>query len=173
MDLSISFEQFIPIWNEIFTENQEVSKMILSQKGKWRLGLISNTNALHFDYCLKKFSILRTFDRWILSHEMGFKKPAIQIFQRAIEWASVSPEKILFIDDIKKHVEVAVSLGMQGIYFISAEQLKEELLTQTQFCMSSRSRGNLYEEYDANHGRISNFASWWMCHPTTVEEFCL
>ena len=127
LDLSISFEQFIPIWNDIFTENQEVSQIILSQKGKWKLGLISNTNPLHFDYCLKKFPILRTFDKWILSHEIGYKKPVIEIFQRAIEWASIEPEKILFIDDMKKHVDVAISLGMQGIHFISAEQLKEEL----------------------------------------------
>ena len=126
-DLSISFEKFIPIWNEIFTENQEVSKMILSQKGKWKLGLISNTNPLHFDYCLKKFPILRIFDKWILSYEVGFKKPAVEIFQRAIEWALVEPQKILFIDDMKKHIEVAIALGMQGIHFVSAEQLREEL----------------------------------------------
>ena len=127
LDLSISFEQFIPIWNDIFAENQEVSQIILSQKGEWKLGLISNTNPLHFDYCLKKFPILRTFDKWILSHEVGFKKPAVEIFRRAIEWASVEPEKIIFIDDMKKHVEVAVSLGMQGIHFISFEQLREEI----------------------------------------------
>jgi FMN phosphatase YigB (HAD superfamily) len=127
LNLSISFEAFSPIWNEIFVENQEVSKMILSQTRRWKLGLISNTNPLHFDYALSKFPILRTFDRWILSHEVGFKKPAVEIFQRAIEWASVEPQKILFIDDMRGHIEVAVSLGMLGIHFISAEQLKEEL----------------------------------------------
>jgi putative hydrolase of the HAD superfamily len=70
---------------------------------------------------------MRTFDKWILSYEVGFKKPAIEIFQKAIEWALVKPEKILFIDDMRKHVDVAISLGMQGIHFISASQLKEEL----------------------------------------------
>jgi 2-haloacid dehalogenase len=44
-----------------------------------------------------------------------------------MEWASVEPEKILFIDDLKKNVEVAVSLGMRGIHFTSAQQLKDEL----------------------------------------------
>jgi HAD superfamily hydrolase (TIGR01509 family) len=58
---------------------------------------------------------------------MGFKKPALEIYQKAIEWASVEPRKILFIDDMKKHVQVAASLGMQGVHFISAEQLREEL----------------------------------------------
>jgi len=127
LQLTLRFEEFVPIWNDIFIENEEVSKIILSQKGKWKLGLVSNTNPLHFDYVLQKFPILHIFDTWILSHEIGFKKPAIEIFQRAIEWASVGPEKILFIDDIKGHVEVAVSLGMQGIHFVSAEQLEEEL----------------------------------------------
>jgi putative hydrolase of the HAD superfamily len=127
LGLSISFDEFIPIWNDIFVEDQEVSQIILSQKGKWRLGLLSNTDALHFTYILSKFPIMRAFDKWILSYEVGFKKPAIEIFQTAIEWASVEPRKILFIDDMKKHVEVAISLGVQGIHFISAQQLKKEL----------------------------------------------
>ena len=127
LQLSLSFEDFIPIWNEIFIEDQEVSQIILSQKGRWKLGLLSNTNPLHFDYVLAKFSIIRVFDRWILSHEVGFKKPAVEIFQKAVQWASVEPRKILFIDDMKKHVEVAASLGIQGIHFVSAAQLREEL----------------------------------------------
>jgi putative hydrolase of the HAD superfamily len=127
LQLSLSFEEFVPIWDDIFLENQEVSQIILSQKGRWKLGLLSNTNPLHFDYILSKFPIVRVFDQWILSHEVGFKKPAVGIYQKAIEWASVEPQKIIFIDDMEKHVEVAISLGMQGIHFISAKQLKEEL----------------------------------------------
>jgi len=127
LQLTLCFEEFVPIWDDIFTENEDVSKIILSQKGKWKLGLVSNTNPLHFEYVLQKFPVLHIFDKRILSHEIGSKKPAIEIFGKAIEWASVTPEKILFIDDMKKHVEVAVSLGMQGIHFISAEQLREEL----------------------------------------------
>ena len=127
LDLSISFEAFLPIWNNIFVEDQKVSRIILSLKGKWRLGLLSNTDPLHFNYILSKFPMMKTFDKWILSYEVGFKKPAIEIYQKAMEWASVEPQKILFIDDMEKYVEVAISLGMQGIHFISAEQLKEEL----------------------------------------------
>ena len=127
LDLSISFEEFMPIWNDIFTENQEVSRIILSLKGRWRLGLLSNTDPLHFHYILSKFPVMRAFDKWILSHEVGFKKPAVEIFEKAIAWASVKPSKILFIDDMKTHVDMAISLGMQVIHFISAHQLQEEL----------------------------------------------
>jgi glucose-1-phosphatase len=128
--LSLSFEEFTPIWNDIFTEDHEVSQIIFSQKGKRRLGLLSNTDPLHFEYILSKFPVVRCFERWILSYEVGFKKPAVEIFQRAIEWAKVDPQKILFIDDTKKHVEVAIFLGMQGIHFISARQLKEDMRTK-------------------------------------------
>ena len=125
--LIITFDAFVPIWNEIFTENHDVSELIRSLKGKKKLGLLSNTNSLHFEYALSTFPVLNLFDKWILSHEVGFKKPAVEIFLKAMEWASVPPTKILFIDDIKEHVEVAASVGMQAIHFTSAQQLVREL----------------------------------------------
>jgi putative hydrolase of the HAD superfamily len=126
--LTLSFEDFKPIWNDIFWENEEVSEIIRSLKGKKRLGLLSNTNPLHFDYILSKFPVVKVFDQWFLSHEMGFKKPAIEIFRKAIDWAGVEPEKILFIDDLKPYVEVAVSLGIRGIHFASHHDLKNHLI---------------------------------------------
>jgi FMN phosphatase YigB (HAD superfamily) len=127
LGLSIAFEKFIPIWTDIFIENQEVSEIIVSLKGRWRLGLLSNTDPLHFNYIVSTFPIISVLEKWILSYEVGFKKPDARIFQRAMEWASVEPEKILFIDDTKGYVEAAVSLGMQGIHFVSADQLRKEL----------------------------------------------
>jgi FMN phosphatase YigB (HAD superfamily) len=127
MKLSISFEAFMPIWNEIFTEDLEVSGIIRSLWGKWRLGLLSNTDPLHFNYILSAFPIVRLLDKWILSYEVGFKKPDLRIFQKAIEWAAVEPGKILFIDDTQGHVETAASLGIRGIHFTSGWQLKGEL----------------------------------------------
>jgi putative hydrolase of the HAD superfamily len=130
LELSLSFEAFIPLWNDIFVEDQEVSRIILSLKGRQVLGLLSNTDPLHFRYILTKFPIIQAFGKWILSYEVGFKKPSIEIFQRAIEWASVHPGRILFIDDMRKNVEVAESLGMQTVRFISAQQLREELCSK-------------------------------------------
>jgi FMN phosphatase YigB (HAD superfamily) len=135
LGLSIAFEKFIPIWTDIFIEDREVSEIIRSLKGKWRLGLLSNTDPLHFNYIVSTFPVLSALEKWILSYEVGFKKPDARIFQRAMEWASVEPEKILFIDDTKGHVEAAISLGMQGIHFISATKLREELF-QKQVALS-------------------------------------
>lgn len=127
LKLSLSFEEFKPIWNDIFWEDLEVSEVVRSLKGNKRLGLLSNTNPLHFEYVLSKFSVIELFDRWILSHEVGFKKPAREIFQVAIQWAGVPSERILFIDDMESHVDVAYSMGLKVHRFISVQKLKEEL----------------------------------------------
>ena len=57
----------IPIWNDIFAEDREVSRIIFSLKGSVQLGLLSNTDPLHFHYILSKFPVMSAFDKWILS----------------------------------------------------------------------------------------------------------
>jgi putative hydrolase of the HAD superfamily len=136
-DLQLSFDHFVPIWNEIFTEDHEVSALIRSLKGKRKLGLLSNTNPLHYEFIHSRFPIVRSFDRCILSHEVGSKKPAAEIYQEAIRWASVAPEKILFIDDAQRNVEGAAALGIQVIRFVSAQRLKEELAVRLHFLPDS------------------------------------
>ncbi len=130
LDLSVSFDEFAQIWCDIFFEDQQVNQIIFSLKRKWRLGLISNTDPLHFNYILSKFPVVKAFEKWILSYQVGFKKPALQIFEKAIEWASVQPKKILYIDDTKEYVEVAETLGIDSIHFTSATQLEERLSTK-------------------------------------------
>jgi FMN phosphatase YigB (HAD superfamily) len=130
LDLCLSFDEFVPIWCNIFVEDPAVTEIILSLKRRWRLGLLSNTDPLHFHHILSNFPVIRAFDKWILSYEVGFKKPAVQIFHKAIEWASAEPEEILYVDDTKENVEVAASLGIESIHFISAAQLKERLRTR-------------------------------------------
>jgi putative hydrolase of the HAD superfamily len=125
--LVLTYDDFLPIWNDIFAEDEEVSEIIRSLKGRRRLGLLSNTDVLHFNYILSRFPVIRIFDQWILSFEVGFKKPAVEIFRNAIEWAAVEPQNILFIDDMKIHVDAAISMGIQAIHFVSADQLRKEL----------------------------------------------
>jgi FMN phosphatase YigB (HAD superfamily) len=138
-DLQLSFDRFVPIWNEIFTENHDVSVLIRALKGRMKLGLLSNTNPLHFEFILLRFPVVRSFDGWILSHEVGSKKPAPEIYREAIRWASVMPEKILFIDDAQRNIEGAAALGIQTIRFVSAQGLKEELAARLPIAQSSLS----------------------------------
>jgi len=48
------------------------------------------------------------------------------------------------IDDLKKHVEAAISLGVQGIHFVSAQQLKQELYKKPQADEKGKTRTDVF-----------------------------
>jgi len=49
LNVKIPFEDFVSIWNDIFWEDEECSKLVRSLKNKYRLFLLSNVNRLHFE----------------------------------------------------------------------------------------------------------------------------
>jgi putative hydrolase of the HAD superfamily len=76
---------------------------------------------------MKNFPVLNNFDSFILSFEIGERKPHPKIFQKAIEKARALPSECLYIDDMKEFIKVAGDMGMIGIQFVSVEQLENEL----------------------------------------------
>ena len=80
---------------EIFRPNEEIIPLItqLKQKG-CRLILLSNTCDAHFTYLQSKLGILELFNEYILSYEVGHRKPEHEIFELAIEKAGVEPGEI-------------------------------------------------------------------------------
>jgi putative hydrolase of the HAD superfamily len=65
------------------------------------------------------------FDEWILSFEVGAKKPRQRIYEAIFEKMNIRPGEVFYIDDIPKYVEVAKHLGIGGMVFKNACQLWE------------------------------------------------
>ena len=126
-DLSLPFDSFARIWAEIFTENREVTRMIEELAGHFRLFLLSNTDPIHFKYIVKTFPVLRLFESWILSYEVGVCKPDEKIYQTALSYAGVSAGRAVYIDDVEEYIRAAEKLGIRGIHFTSEESLKKDL----------------------------------------------
>jgi HAD superfamily hydrolase (TIGR01509 family) len=128
--LEMDFEEFKTIWNAIFWDNPDVNEAIHFLKGKgFPVFLLSNTNELHFSYILKHFPIIHTLDEWILSFEVGAKKPQKRIFDVVLQKMDVKPEEVFFVDDINEYVEAARSYGFQGMVYKDPEGLWEGLRT--------------------------------------------
>jgi putative hydrolase of the HAD superfamily len=127
--LNIDFQKFMPIWNEIFSENKAISQIVRCLKKRHKIYLISNTNEMHFDYLIKRFNILTVFDKIFPSYALGIRKPKSAIFELALNTAKVEPTQTIFIDDIKEHIESASRLGIKGILFTNVEGLKKQLAT--------------------------------------------
>jgi len=127
-DLALEFEDFSEIWNNIFWDNPEVNEIIIYLKAKdYPVYLLSNTNELHFSYVIDRFPIVHVLDEWILSFEVGAKKPDKRIYDAIFEKTDVDRAKILYIDDIDAYVSAARSHGMQGLVYKSPDDLWELL----------------------------------------------
>lgn len=122
--LDMSLEEFKSVWNEIFEEDTEVVVAVKQLKLMgYPLFVLSNTNELHFRYISDKYPVFELFDELILSYEVGAKKPEKKIYNEIFKKTDVAPEEILYIDDVEENVDMARSLGIQGIVFNEAQDL--------------------------------------------------
>jgi glucose-1-phosphatase len=123
-DLRLQFEEFSEIWNNIFQENYEVNEFIVYLKTKGLpVFLLSNTNELHFCHILQRYPIIHVMDEWILSFEVGAKKPGKRIYDAIFEKTDIKKERVLCIDDVADYVASARTYGMQGLVFKEAADL--------------------------------------------------
>jgi HAD superfamily hydrolase (TIGR01509 family) len=127
-DLNLGFDEFSEIWNNIFWDNPEVNEIIVDLKAKgYPIFLLSNTNELHFSHVLDRYPIVHVLDEWILSFEVGVKKPHKRIYDAIFEKTDVEREKVLYIDDIDAYVSAARSYGIQGLVYTKPDDLRKVL----------------------------------------------
>ncbi len=129
LDSEMNFEQFVENWNGIFILEPILSEDFIGKLSeKYKLLILSDTNKIHFEFIKQNFPVLKYFDDFVLSYEVGVLKPSKEIFQIAVEKAGCLPEECFFTDDIEKNVAAAKNLGINTVQFISAEQFEKYLL---------------------------------------------
>ena len=120
-------KEFRKLWEEIFSPNDEIFPLLESLKKRYSLFLLSNTNVLHYTYCRKTYPILDIFDDFILSFEVGSRKPEDRIFLAGLERARIEASRAVYIDDLNPYVVRARELGFHSIHYRSVPQLKDDL----------------------------------------------
>jgi glucose-1-phosphatase len=128
LQLNIGHQEFCDWWNCVFMPGTLVSEMVLEDlRRRHRVLALSNTNPIHFAMLMESYPVLRHFDDFVLSHEVGAAKPEAKIYQEAIARAQCAPGECFFTDDLKVNVEAAREHGMDAVLFRSAEQIDGEL----------------------------------------------
>jgi 2-haloacid dehalogenase len=89
---------------------------------------LSNWSAETFPPQRSRFAFLAWFDGIVISGMEGVMKPDPRIFRILCERYRLAPESAVFIDDVAANAQAASALGIQGIHFRSADQLRRELL---------------------------------------------
>ena len=94
LGLKLSFESFVPIWNEVFMlspKNRAVYSLINNLRSRYKVILISNTNILHFEYLKTKFPVFNVFHEIFISYALGLIKPDPLIYKTVVEKLKVMP----------------------------------------------------------------------------------
>jgi len=126
-------EQIDDAWNAIFVGipagNHE---LLLQVKKQYRTFLLSNINAIHYDYVhqyLKsEFNVDNNdqfFEKVYYSHLTGKRKPEPAIFEQVLHENNLKPAETLFIDDSPQHLETAKALGMQTFLMTAPDTIQK------------------------------------------------
>ena len=106
--------------------DREFLDLLRSLRPARKVGLISNAwSGLRGFITRQRFEDV--FDDLIISAEIGLMKPDPRIYQLALERLGAKPEEAVFLDDFRRNVEAARSIGMAAIHFTQPEQALDEL----------------------------------------------
>jgi len=129
LNLHLEYPRFCEIWSSIFLPDTLIPESLLEGlRRRYRLLLLSNTNEIHFQMVRENYPLLRHFDDYVLSYEVGAMKPSPRIYQEAIARARCAPGECFFTDDIAEYVTAARQAGMDAVQFQSAAQIQSELM---------------------------------------------
>lgn len=126
-NVETSFEEFKKLWCSIFTLIPGIDELIRSLHKKLTLGILSDTNALHWQYVYENYPVLELIPNPTLSFELGITKPDPEIFRIAAKNVNTPPQNCLFIDDLQANVQAAIATGLNAIQFTDTKNLKTQL----------------------------------------------
>lgn len=100
---------------------------LIELQDHYRVFLLSNTNELHWQYCIqntfpyKGYQVEDLFEKIWLSNEIHLLKPSREIFDFVLKDAEIKPHETLFLDDAPANCEAARQLGIKTYQPIEKE----------------------------------------------------
>ncbi len=126
--LNMNFENFVPVWNSIFSLKPETVNLIKQLKNQYRVILISNINKLHYFSLLEKYpQIFSLFDGQVLSWRERSIKPEEKIYNVLLERAKAGRKELVYIDDRQDLIDAAEQMGFICLKFNGIEDCRRSL----------------------------------------------
>lgn len=125
-NLTLDYDTFVKFWCDVFAPIPGMEELFWQVKQKYPVGLLSDTDELHWNYCREQFPFLKSIEKPTLSFEIGALKPEAKCYFKAAENVGFKVEECLFIDDREVNVLGAHKVGMQAVLFTGPEKLKDD-----------------------------------------------
>lgn len=114
-------------WVEIFRPNPAMDHLVRQLAPRRRLVLLSNINRPHFEHVRRRYPIVRTFRRRVLSYQVGLLKPDPAIYRLAVEKAGCPAAQCVYVDDNPDFAAAAGAVGITGLTFLGVRRLRSDL----------------------------------------------
>jgi FMN phosphatase YigB (HAD superfamily) len=126
--LRISFSDFYYLYCDIFWENTAMKNFLESRllDSNYNLFMLSNVDSSHIHFIDHNFPYVRLIKKRVLSYKAKAVKPDKKIYKYLIKKFEIIPEESIFIDDMKKNVLTASSLGFNSIHYTSHKRFFKE-----------------------------------------------
>ena len=111
----------------LFPEYSEPLDMFITDDPCCQVFGLTNWSMETFPLARRRFGILQLIDRYIVSADVHIVKPDPAIFRLALGRFGIAPASTTFIDDNPANVKAATDLGMKGIVFTNAGDLRIKL----------------------------------------------
>ena len=116
-------------WKLLLGEEKNTVNILENLNKQYSIWLLSNTNPKHIqDEIEKRYLFPSLVNGAVYSFDVGVRKPEKEIYEIAMQRANANPQECLFIDDLLENIQAAKQIGIEGVHFISSEQLKQELV---------------------------------------------
>ncbi|CAN5432006.1 HAD family phosphatase [soil metagenome] len=120
-------------WNSMLLGIPEGNhELLLKLKKKYRTFLLSNINAIHYDYIHRYLKAdfgfdnnEHLFEKTYYSHLVGKRKPEPAIFEQVLQENNLDPAETLFIDDSPQHLAAAKELGIQTYLMKAPDSIQQ------------------------------------------------
>ncbi len=107
----------------------EMIQLIKNLKAKYRLKTLAvNNEGREINaYRIETFHLAEVIDTFVSSCYVHYRKPDADIYRIALDISQSSPDQVVYIDDRPLFVEVAKSLGINGILHTGFKSTREKL----------------------------------------------
>ncbi|MDP6670994.1 MAG: HAD-IA family hydrolase [archaeon] len=122
--IGITFDEFEKAFVHWYQLNQEVLKLALELKKKFKLVILSD----NFDAVtptIRSDPALKIFDKMFFSNEMHKIKQDAGVFEEVLEKIKLKPKDCVFVDDHKENFVRAKELGIKCVLFTGVESIGE------------------------------------------------
>ena len=122
------YGRWVEMLGDSISDTVSILKSLVDNK-EHRLYALTNWSAETFPIALDRFDFLHWFEGIVVSGTEKTRKPFRDIYELTLNRYNIEAEKSIFIDDNLRNIEASKELGINGIHFSSADELKDLLLT--------------------------------------------